>query len=53
MSSRTQTTRRRRHAKHARAGHKAKKARVAAGTPKFPIHPDQDKAGQAKAKTST
>ncbi|MDD9942089.1 MAG: hypothetical protein OXU20_13675 [Myxococcales bacterium] len=41
MASLTQVTRKRRQNKAAKAGRAAKRARVKAGTPKFPIHPQK------------
>jgi hypothetical protein len=41
VSSNTQITKKRRQHKTAKAGKQNKKARLKAGTPKFPIHPEK------------
>ena len=48
MASATQQTERRRAMRKSKLGKKQKKARVKAGTPKFPIHPDGKKPAAAK-----
>jgi hypothetical protein len=41
MASNTKITKSKRNRKLLRAGKKNKKARIKAGTPKFPIHPEE------------
>lgn len=50
MVTRTKVTERRRAINSSKAGRDAKKARVKAGTPKFPIHVEAAAAPEAAAK---
>jgi hypothetical protein len=50
MVSSTRQTERRRSMNHSRAGRANKKARVRAGTPQFPVHPEGYSSSAADAK---
>jgi hypothetical protein len=52
MASATQQTERRRAMRKSKLGKKQKKARVKAGTPKFPIHPEGKKPAAAKKRAA-